>query len=228
MGRMSLCDPLPVRLVEPAAPKCSAIEVELRASKVADVADWLSVDTGASTSAVRVTGRWDGSLLVAEATLPPKAPPSHAIPCAEIERGHNLPPTEQDVEALLEALGRFVEGRKETYSGYWVTELRPGDDKSRVAIVGTIGALAISQVEIGQVYPFARCVHPVEYSGQDLEAVQARLQMWHPDWSSSVSVVLDRVVVRVPFVDADVAAILNEQPEIVADPLVRSLGQTAP
>jgi hypothetical protein len=89
-----------------------------------------------------------------------------------------------------------------------------------VEVVGVAGDPEAVRTALESVFPYALCLAQVQFSGMELEVVRDTLARVEPSWDVAVVPSLDRVLVRMPFVDSRADLVLTEYPSAVVVPLL--------
>jgi hypothetical protein len=199
--------------------RCSPDSVELRGVDVGSMAG-AHLDSGALVvdSAV-IRGVWDGQVLAVESVggespalpLAPELTCQAEVPGASPEGSQGL-----ETEAAYGRLQSEVLGDPDVYGGEWVSSVAG----RQVMMVGTTESVAAAEERLRQVFPFALCVVPVMYPASELERIADALRSPDGTWQPEISVERNRVLVRIPVLDANAVGELARFPGAEALPLL--------
>lgn len=218
-GQARLCIPEVTRLRMDDLPSCSKVAVDLSNVDVSGIPGARQQGGATFARSVTVTGRWTTGHLAVEsitsATTPSASP---AVPCNEPPEGWTRPDaSEVQIEAATARLDGIVSTDPGRYSGVW-SAMAPGG--VLVQVVGVVGDPEIERSRLGAAYPYALCLTRAQYSARELETARTELANAHPSWSAAVIASLDRVEVRLSFVDSSAVNELARYPAVVPAPLV--------
>jgi hypothetical protein len=177
---------------------------------------------------VTIRGTWAGGRIPVEEVGPVvpsrtglRAPPPLACPAPSGGWQPGLPG-----EAAARPLNDEVTSHPDLYSGLWAAEIPPaesGGGRVTVAVVGTVGDVAMVQLQLAQIYAYNLCVTKVDYARSDLLSAQTRLAELHrKDWFSSVDTGWNRVYLKLLVLDTGAAQLIGaDADKIEIDPLVQ-------
>lgn len=171
---------------------------------------------------VRADGVWNDGVLQAR-TLSPEdvpGPRDPAAPCAAPAGGWPGNGSPVEAEAAARRIEGLVASKPGDYGGFWSAEIRESAD--RVFVVTTTQDPAVARDEVRALFEGNLCVVPVEFSKRELDTAAERLGASDASWTAKVDAVINRVVLGVPFIDAETAARLQDDAAILdLQPLVR-------
>ena len=112
----------------------------------------------------------------------------------------------------------MIQATKDTYAGTWSVD---APDGTVVQIVGSVRPASDAISPLKAVFPFALCIVEVQFSARDLEAALARVEDVRSEWQAEIDWPKNRVVVRLPVIDAEAATALASE-EFLPLPLVEA------
>lgn len=178
------------------------------------------------TDHVDVTGTWTGDSLSVEhvsASMEGPGQTPQLVPCQEPEGGWpGSPPPELAEEAWLR-LRHEINDHPTLYVGPWWAVFNPalGADSEGAQVVGTVGDVSAAITALQSAYRYNTCVVEVAFSTADLNGTRDLLSSRGLLARMDVDAASDRLAIRPIVLDANVAAMVQDQRDrITVEPVV--------
>lgn len=208
---------------------CGSLSVSLDNVVVTELPGWHSYGDGyGSSTRVRVMGSWSNDRIIVDTVIPAAhaAAAELGLPLECNPMGGSWPrdiPTSAEGEQALGHLSDVIAQYGDLYSPYWrvpVDQSQP--EGPMVTVVGAVRDIAQSTARLAAIFPYNLCVIPVDYSLNDLRAVQQSLSGMEGSWNARLDAPTDRIVLSLPVLDEGTLAVLEQNlPKLMLEPLVR-------
>lgn len=222
-----ICGPEQSFRAEDSQANCGPLSVPVEGVTEATLPGW---SEEGHSSYVQITGRWSGTVLVAEgvASIPEPRRAPLTIPCdPPAGAGWSRPtPDGLDGENALRALAEAIEAQPNLFTEYWRADEDPSATAGSSAIVvGTTGDARSAQDELQSLFPYNLCVVHVEYSAAELADIDETIGPNSATWRPRIDWPADRVSIRVVLIDQAASDRVAAYGSAVAfDPLVVKIG----
>lgn len=228
-----LCRGNPMTQPNPApAPTCSSWAFDVAESAIPDSVVWKQTDgVRHAEGSYRLSGVWRGGQIEEQslALVPPAPQPTGYdkwYPGGRFELPCDVPSTWPDegfgsprYPEAQDRISAEVRRHPERYSGLWVAYPKEAsmigpDFGPYVVSVGTVGDPVAEQRRLSELFPYSLCVHKVDYSAQELNAVSRRLDLEYPG-HTHVAPDLGRLEVEVFVLDEAMRTKIGDDADMV-------------